>query len=116
MTTIAEAISRELNAVAARLTLLGKAIVRVGQSAARTEGHVEQLRESNHKIANATAKLVDVPDLLVEIRDRLDRLEGGCIDAINRVGGALYQTRTELGLPPLKPPPAEPPSELTRPG
>lgn len=102
------AICRELGAIGARLGILDRAVIKMGRSAADTAGSLEKLRASQHKIANGVANLADVPELLVAIERRLAGLETGCIDAINRVGGALYTTRAELGLPPLQPPPKEP--------
>ena len=109
--TPTQAIGLELEALGAELTVQGRAITAIGASQAETEGHLVQLRESNHKIANAVAKLADVPELLVTVGKEMGDLRLAVIDAVNRLGSMVYTTRAELGLPPLQPPPVEPPAD-----
>jgi len=110
--TPTQAMGLELEALGAELTVQGRMLVAIGESQAATEGHLVQLRESNHKIANAVAKLADVPELLVTVGKEMGDLRMAVIDAVNRLGSMVYQTRAELGLGPLQPPPvaAEPPA------
>ncbi len=108
MSAVAKAIGRELEALGAELTVQGRALVAVGESQAATEGHLVQLRESNHKIANHLAVLADVPELVVKLDKRVEQLTTAVIDAVNRIGSMVYTTRAELGLPPLQPPPVAP--------
>jgi hypothetical protein len=110
--TPTQAMGLELVAIGAELTVQGQMLVAIGESQAATEGHLVQLRDSNHKIANAVAKLADVPELLVTVGKEMGDLRMAVIDAVNRLGSMVYQTRAELGLGPLQPPPvaAEPPA------
>jgi hypothetical protein len=110
--TPTQAMGLELEALGAELTVQGRMLVAIGESQAATEGHLVQLRDSNHKIANAVAKLADVPELLVTVGKEMGDLRLAVIDAVNRLGQMVYQTRAELGLGPLQPPPVttEPPA------
>jgi hypothetical protein len=110
--TPTQAMGLELEALGAELTVQGRMLVAIGESQAATEGHLVQLRDSNHKIANAVAKLADVPELLVTVGKEMGDLRLAVIDAVNRLGQMVYQTRAELGLGPLQPTPVttEPPA------
>jgi hypothetical protein len=105
---IAIAISRELVAIGAQLDAHGRALVKIGHSCAKTEGHLEQLRESNHKIANGIAVLVDLPELVVRLADEVNRLRLGTIRGVSDLGARVYHLEVDAGIRTPQPPPLVP--------